>query len=223
MPKKISGKSKAPAKSPTQSKVTKTGPAKGRTAAAKAPKTAKGNKSTKGSKTSARSTAKAAAPARKPSPATDRLEGAKAPNFRLIRDGGSQVALADFAGKNLVVFFYPKANTPGCTREAIDFTRLNAQFAKANTAVIGVSADSAKAQEKFRDGHNLKVPLGADESRAMLKAYGAWGLKSNYGKTYEGIIRSTVLIDSAGRVARVWRNVKVDGHAEAVLEAARAL
>lgn len=171
-------------------------------------------KSTKPAKPAVATAAKAAA---------DRLGGATAPAFSLVRDGGGSVSLADFAGRKLVIFFYPKANTPGCTREAIDFTRLAPQFAKAGTALLGVSADSPKAQESFRDAHALGVPLGADESRAMLKAYGAWCLKSNYGKTYEGIIRSTVLIGADGRVARVWRNVKVEGHAATVLEAARAL
>jgi peroxiredoxin Q/BCP len=122
-----------------------------------------------------------------------------------------------------VIFFYPRANTPGCTREAIDFTRLKQDFARAGTAVVGVSADSVKAQESFRDKHALAVPLLSDGARDMLIAYGAWGTKSNYGKTYEGIIRTTVLVDAGGRVAQVWRNVRVDGHADEVLAAARAL
>lgn len=175
------------------------------------------------SKTARKTTVKTATKAAAPTASADALTGVRAPTFRLPRDGGATLALGDFAGRKLVIFFYPKANTPGCTREAIDFTRLAPHFAKAGTAVIGVSADSPKAQESFRDKHALAVPLGADETRAMLKAYGAWGQKMNYGKVYEGIIRSTVLIGADGRVARVWRNVKVDGHAEAVLEAARAL
>ena len=150
-------------------------------------------------------------------------EGQKAPAFRLPRDGGSVATLADYAGQKLVLFFYPRADTPGCTREAIDFTRLAGDFAKAGTAVLGISADSLKAQEKFRDKHSLGVPLISDEKHEMLEAYGAWGEKSMYGKSFLGILRTTVLIGSDGKVARVWRNVRVDGHAETVLEAARSL
>jgi thioredoxin-dependent peroxiredoxin len=150
-------------------------------------------------------------------------EGAKAPAFRLSRDGGGTVALSDYSGQKLVLFFYPRADTPGCTREAIDFTRLSGSFADSGTAVLGVSADPVKAQEKFRDKHQLSVPLMSDERHDMLQAYGAWGEKSMYGKTFLGIIRTTVLIAADGRVARIWRHVKVDGHAEAVLAAARSL
>jgi thioredoxin-dependent peroxiredoxin len=150
-------------------------------------------------------------------------EGARAPAFNLPRDGGGSVSLQNFAGKKLVLFFYPRANTPGCTREAIDFTRLNAAFADAGTAVLGISADTVKAQESFRNKHQLSVPLISDEKHVMLEAYGAWGEKSMYGKTFMGIIRTTVLVDSNGKVARIWRHVKVDGHADTVLEAARSL
>jgi peroxiredoxin Q/BCP len=151
------------------------------------------------------------------------IEGAEAPDFRLPRDGGDSVALSDFSGKKLVLFFYPKADTPGCTREAIDFTRLSDDFAASGTAVLGISADSQKAQESFRDKHKLSVPLISDEKRQTLDAYGAWGEKSMYGRTFLGIIRTTVLIGKDGRVARTWRHVRVDGHADQVLEAARAL
>ncbi|RXH23482.1 bacterioferritin [Bradyrhizobium nanningense] len=150
-------------------------------------------------------------------------EGRKAPAFRLPRDGGKEVTLADYAGQKLVLFFYPRADTPGCTREAIDFTRLASAFAAAGTAVLGVSADPLKAQEKFRDKHGLGVPLISDEQHKMLEAYGAWGEKSMYGKTFLGILRTTVLVGADGEVARIWRNVRVDGHADAVLEAARSL
>jgi peroxiredoxin Q/BCP len=150
-------------------------------------------------------------------------EGQKAPAFRLLRDGGSAASLSDYAGRKLVLFFYPRADTPGCTREAIDFTRLADAFAAAGTEVLGISADPLKAQEKFRDKHSLGVPLLSDEAHEMLEAYGAWGEKSMYGKTFLGILRTTVLIGSDGKVARIWRNVRVDGHAEAVLEAARSL
>ena len=151
------------------------------------------------------------------------VEGAKAPDFRLPRDGGDSVALSDFSGKKLVLFFYPRADTPGCTREAIDFTRLASDFAASGTVVLGISADSQKAQESFRDKHKLSVPLISDEKHQMLEAYGAWGEKSMYGRTFLGIIRTTVLVGTDGRVAKVWRHVKVDGHADQVLEAARSL
>ena len=150
-------------------------------------------------------------------------EGARAPAFRLPRDGGGSVALSDFSGKKLVLFFYPKADTPGCTREAIDFTRLSGAFSESGTAVLGISADSVKRQETFRDKHALAVPLISDEQHEMLDAYGAWGEKSMYGRTFQGILRTTVLIGTDGRVARIWRHVRVDGHADQVLAAAREL
>ncbi len=150
-------------------------------------------------------------------------EGAKAPSFRLPRDGGSTVSLSDYAGEKLVLFFYPRADTPGCTREAIDFTRLARTFAESRIAVLGVSADPPKAQEAFRDKHRLSVPLVSDETHGMLEAYGAWGEKSMYGRTFQGIIRTTVLVGADGRIARIWRHVRVDGHADEVLAAARAL
>lgn len=162
-------------------------------------------------------------PAPRKAAAAGLAEGAKAPAFRLPRDGGATVSLADYAGKKLVLFFYPRANTPGCTREAIDFTRLSGAFAEAGTSVVGISADSPKAQESFRDKHKLAVPLVSDEKHQMLEAYGAWGEKSLYGRTFEGIIRTTVLIGADGRVARIWRHVRVDGHADEVLAAVRAI
>lgn len=151
------------------------------------------------------------------------VEGAIAPAFSLPRDGGASVALSDYAGRKLVIFFYPRANTPGCTREAIDFTRLTPDFAAVQTAILGVSADPLKAQESFRDKHDLTVPLLSDETHAMLESYGAWGEKSMYGKSFQGVFRTTVLIGKDGKVARIWRNVKVDGHAEEVLEATRQI
>lgn len=159
-----------------------------------------------------------------PVPAGDSLApGRAAPGFDLPRDGGGRVALKDFAGRKLVLFFYPRASTPGCTKEAMDFTRLKGEFAASGADVIGVSADSIKAQDSFRDKYMLKVPLISDENQELLKAYGAWGEKSMYGKTFLGIIRTTVLIDAKGRIARIWRHVKVDGHADEVLAAAKAL
>ncbi|TPQ41200.1 bacterioferritin [Bradyrhizobium guangdongense] len=150
-------------------------------------------------------------------------EGDKAPAFRLPRDGGGVATLSDYAGRKLVLFFYPRADTPGCTREAIDFTRLRDAFAASDTAVLGISADPLKAQEKFRDKHSLGVPLISDEQHEMLEAYGAWGEKSMYGKTFLGIIRTTVLVGADGKIAKIWRHVKVDGHADAVLAAATDL
>jgi thioredoxin-dependent peroxiredoxin len=150
-------------------------------------------------------------------------EGAKAPAFQLPRDGGNSVTLAGYLGKKLVIFFYPRADTPGCTKEAIDFTRLSGAFAGSQTAVLGVSADPLTAQEAFRDRHQLSIPLASDEKHEMLQAYGVWGEKSMYGKTFLGILRTTVLIDARGKIARIWRNVKVDGHADEVLAAAQAL
>jgi peroxiredoxin Q/BCP len=159
----------------------------------------------------------------KPTAGTPLVEGAKAPPFSLPRDGGGSVSLADHAGKKLVLFFYPRADTPGCTREAIDFTRLNSAFADEGAAVLGISADTVKAQESFRIKHQLSVPLISDEQHEMLEAYGAWGEKSMYGRNFMGIIRTTVLIGANGRIAKIWRNVRVDGHADEVLAAVRAL
>jgi len=121
-----------------------------------------------------------------------------------------------------VLFFYPRADTPGCTKEAIDFTRLKGAFAAADTAVVGVSGDPLKAQEAFRNKHQLSVPLASDEKHEMLAAYGAWGEKSMYGRTFMGILRTTVLIGADGKIIKVWRHVKVDGHADEVLAAAQA-
>lgn len=150
-------------------------------------------------------------------------EGDRAPDFTLSRDGDSVVRLADFAGRKLVIFFYPRADTPGCTLEAIDFTRHLKQFEQAGTSVLGISADDVRAQTRFRDKHSLGIPLAADADHQTIEAYGAWGEKSMYGRTFLGIIRTTVLVRSDGRVARIWRHVKVDGHAAQVLEAAKSL
>jgi len=150
------------------------------------------------------------------------VTGAQAPAFRSPRDGGGTVSLGDYFGKKLVLFFYPRADTPGCTKEAIDFNRLKSAFAESQTEVLGISADPLKAQESFRDKHKLSLPLISDEQHEVLEAYGVWGEKSLYGRTFQGIIRTTVLIGADGRIIKVWRNVRVDGHAEAVLEEARA-
>ncbi|MBV8837996.1 MAG: thioredoxin-dependent thiol peroxidase [Alphaproteobacteria bacterium] len=149
--------------------------------------------------------------------------GAKAPDFSLPRDGGGTLSLRDHKGRKLVLYFYPKADTPGCTKESIAFSGLKSAFARAGTDVVGVSADPVKAQDKFRDKHGLKVPLASDEDKKMLTAYGVWGEKSMYGRKFMGVRRVTYLIGADGRVAHVWDNVKVDGHAEEVLAAAKAL
>jgi len=149
--------------------------------------------------------------------------GAKAAAFTLPRDGGSILSLTDFKGRKLVLYFYPKADTPGCTKESIAFSSLKRAFAKADTEVVGVSADPVKAQDKFREKYSLAIPLASDETKKMLTAYGVWGEKSMYGRKFMGVRRTTFLIDRDGRIAQVWENVKVDGHAEAVLEAAKAL
>lgn len=151
------------------------------------------------------------------------VEGAKAPAFELPTDDGSTVTLSDFKGKNLVLFFYPKANTSGCTKEAIAFSALKPSFTKIDTAVLGVSADPVKAQDAFKKKHDLKTPLASDETHQMLESYGVWGEKSMYGRKFQGITRTTVLIGPDGRVVQIWPKVKVDGHAEEVLAAARAL
>jgi peroxiredoxin Q/BCP len=149
--------------------------------------------------------------------------GSRAPNFTLPRDGGGEVKLADFKGRKLVLYFYPKADTPGCTREAIAFSKLAPAFARASTAILGVSADPVSRQDRFKAKYGLKIPLGSDETRAMLEAYGVWAQKSMFGVKYMGILRNTYLIGPDGKVARVWEKVKVDGHAEEVLAAAKAL
>jgi peroxiredoxin Q/BCP len=146
-----------------------------------------------------------------------------APAFTLPRDGGTTVSLEDFKTRKLVLYFYPKADTPGCTKESIAFSALRSAFAKAGTEILGISADPVAAQDKFKAKHKLTIALGSDETKDMLKAYGAWGEKSMYGRKYLGVIRKTFLIDGDGRIARIWPKVRVPGHAEAVLEAASSL
>jgi peroxiredoxin Q/BCP len=149
--------------------------------------------------------------------------GDKAPAFTLSRDDGGAASLADFKGRKLVLYFYPRADTPGCTREAIDFSRLRDQFKKAGTEILGVSADPVKAQNAFKTKHKLTIGLLSDETHRMLEAYGVWGEKSMYGKTFMGIARNTLLVGKDGKIVRIWRKVKVDGHADEVLAAAQAL
>jgi len=149
--------------------------------------------------------------------------GGKAPSFKLLQDGGGEVSLADFKGRKLVLYFYPKADTPGCTVEAKDFSRLASAFKRAGTDILGVSADPVPRQDKFKAKYDLSIPLGSDESHEMLNAYGVWAKKTLYGRTYMGILRNTYLIGPDGKIARIWEKVKVAGHAEEVLEAAKAL
>jgi peroxiredoxin Q/BCP len=149
--------------------------------------------------------------------------GAKAPAFTLPRDGGGTVSLADFAGRTLVLYFYPKADTSGCTKEAIEFSRLKSAFAKAGADILGVSADPVPAQDKFKAKHKLTIALGSDETRRVLEAYGVWQQKSMYGRKYMGIVRATFLIGPDQRIARAWPKVSVTGHAEEVLAAVKAL
>src|SRR5581483_5681220 len=156
-------------------------------------------------------------------PANKLAVGANAPDFSLPRDGGGTVSLADFAGQNLALYFYPRADTTGCTKEAIDFSQLRDAFAKANTQVVGVSADPVPAQDRFKAKYKLAIALASDEKHRMLEAYGVWQEKSLYGRKFRGIVRSTFLIGRDGRVARIWPKVFVDGHADEVLAAAKAL
>lgn len=150
-------------------------------------------------------------------------EGDKAPAFNLPADGGGKVALKDFAGRKLVLYFYPKDDTTGCTKEAIDFSTQLKAFEKAGASVVGVSKDSADKHDKFKKKHALKVALGADEAGQVVEAYGVWVEKSMYGRKYMGIERTTFLIDGKGVIRRIWRKVKVPSHAVDVLKAAKAL
>ena len=150
-------------------------------------------------------------------------EGKKAPAFSLPADDGSTVSLKSLAGKKVVLFFYPKDDTPGCTTESIAFSALKKKFEAANTLVFGISKDSIEKHCKFRDKHNLTVRLLSDEEGKMLEAYGVWAEKSLYGRKFMGINRTTFLLDEKGVVRKVWPKVKVNGHTEEVLEAAKAL
>lgn len=145
--------------------------------------------------------------------------GKKAPAFSLPDEDGKTVKLADFKGKKLVVFFYPKANTSGCTREACDFRDELAVFKKKKAAVVGISKDTPAAQKKWKEKYKLPFPLLSDPETEVLQAWGAWGEKVMYGKKITGTIRTTVLIDEDGKVEKVFSKVKVDGHVASVLEA----
>ena len=149
--------------------------------------------------------------------------GNPAPDFTLPGAGGQTLALSALKGRKVVLYFYPKDDTSGCTLEAQAFNGLAEAFAAADADVIGVSPDSVKSHDKFRAKYGLTFPLASDEGKDMLGAYGVWVEKSMYGRTYRGVERTTVLVDREGRIAKIWPKVKVPGHAEAVLTAARAL
>ena len=151
------------------------------------------------------------------------IRGAKAPAFRLAKDGGGTVQLADFAGRKLVLYFYPRADTSGCTREAIDFSKLKSAFNRAGTEILGISADPVSALDRFKSKHNLSIALASDEAHKVLEAYGVWQQKTLYGRKFMGTVRATFLIGPDQRVARVWPKVSVADHAQDVLEAAKAL
>jgi thioredoxin-dependent peroxiredoxin len=151
------------------------------------------------------------------------VAGDPAPDFTLPGDGGTTISLSSMRGGPVVLFLYPKDDTSGCTAEAIDFTRLKDAFAAIGVSLIGMSPDSPKKHDKFKSRHELTVPLASDEEKTALQAYGAWVEKSMYGRKYMGVDRSTFLIDKDGRIVRVWRKVKVPGHAQEVLEAAKSL
>lgn len=150
-------------------------------------------------------------------------EGDRAPDFELDSDGGDTVRLSDLKGQPFVIYFYPKDDTSGCTKEAIAFSGLAGAFSKLGARVIGISPDSAASHEKFKAKYNLSVQLAADTEKAAAQAYGVWVKKSMYGRQYMGVERSTFLIGADGKVARIWRKVKVPGHAEEVLEALQSL
>jgi peroxiredoxin Q/BCP len=149
--------------------------------------------------------------------------GANAPAFNLKSDSGKSVKLSDFKGKPVVLYFYPKDDTPGCTREACAFRDLKSEMEAAGAVVLGVSPDSVESHGKFRDKFKLNFPLLADEGHALADQYGAWREKNMYGKKSMGVQRSTYLIGSDGKIARVWKKVNVDGHDAAVLDAIKKL
>ena len=149
--------------------------------------------------------------------------GKKAPAFNAVTDGDGKIALKDLKGRNVVLYFYPKDMTPGCTAEAEGFRDVIKDFEKANTVVIGVSKDSVKRHDNFKAKYDLPFTLISDEDGQICEAYGVWQIKKNYGREYMGIVRSTFLIDEKGKIAKIWSNLRVKGHVDTVLEAAQSL
>jgi len=144
--------------------------------------------------------------------------GKEAPNFCLPDENGNNVCLKDFRGKWVVLYFYPKDNTPGCTKEALDFSERLGEFEKLNAVVIGISPDSTTSHKRFKEKKGIKVKLLSDTEKEVIKKYGVWQLKKMYGREYYGVVRTTFLIDPEGKVAHIWKKVKVKGHADKVLE-----
>lgn len=151
------------------------------------------------------------------------IEGAPAPLFDLPTDGGGRIALKELKGKAVVLYFYPKDDTTGCTREAIDFSGTAKAFGRAGAVVIGVSKDSPERHDKFKQKHGLTITLASDEEGETIAAYGSWVEKTLYGRKYMGIDRSTFLVDGKGVIRKIWRKVKVNGHVADVLGAAKAI
>jgi len=151
------------------------------------------------------------------------LENAPAISFSGMNQNNTPISLSDYEGKHVILFFYPKDNTPGCTTEAKAFSELRPEFEKRNTVVIGVSKDSVKSHQNFYETHQLSVDLISDPDLEIINAYGVWQSKTNYGKQYMGVVRTTVLIDSSMRISKVWSNVRVKGHAESVLDHVKQL
>ncbi len=144
--------------------------------------------------------------------------GKKAPAFTLPRDGGGNVSLKDYKGKWVIVYFYPKDQTPGCTKQAITFTQMAKEFEEQNTVIIGISPDSTSSHDRFKAKHDLNIILASDEKRTAIEKYGVWKEKKMYGRTFMGVERSTFLVDRKGIIQALWRKVKVPGHAEELLQ-----
>jgi len=149
--------------------------------------------------------------------------GDQAPDFALPADGGTTISLSALRGKKVVLYFYPKDDTSGCTKEAMEFNALRGDFERTNCVVLGMSPDSVKSHDKFKAKYELQFPLVADEEKSALEAYGVWVEKSMYGRKYMGVERTTILINADGVIAAIWPKVKVDGHAEEVLKKAQSL
>jgi len=154
---------------------------------------------------------------------SDLNPGDLAPKFKLPTDGNGQIDLSELKGKSVILYFYPKDATPGCTTEAIDFSQAKSQFDAANAVIIGVSKDSVQKHDKFKAKNELQIILASDEDGAVIESYGSWILKKLYGREYMGIDRSTFLIDKNGILTQIWRKVRVKGHVDAVLEAAQLI